>query len=154
MIIAAPASKERLTEIRNGSLFHVSKSEHRDKIIKSAAPAGTMPNCTVEISAMQGWSVSPFRLLRDYSVLDHRADVTSTWGRYTYFFLGTPSSWAVKKNLGVLKAWGELGDDFTVYEVRGADVATADRLVFYRADDSVVVIRGGYTGPAHADPAP
>jgi hypothetical protein len=107
----------------------------------------------IDLQAAQGWSVQPFRLLRDYSVLDPHLGETKTWGQYTYFFLGEPSAWAVRKNIGLTAAWGKLGEDALVIEISGADLLQKAKHVFYRPDDSVVVIRGGYAGPARVDPA-
>lgn len=85
-------------------------------------------------------------------MVDIRIDQFDSWGQYTYFFLGTPTWWGVKKNLGVTVPVGHPGPDKVLFEVRGQDVVTEGRLVFYRPDDRVVVIRGGYRGPARADP--
>jgi len=64
--------------------------------------------------------VAPFRLLRDYSILDPHLTHIKDWGCYTYFFIGEPGWWGVKKNIGITMSW----------------------------DDNVLVIRGDYTGPA------
>jgi hypothetical protein len=154
MVVAFPVTMERLDHIRQGSLFHVTHARNRSQIIKGRIDGASGPNCTIDLQATQGWSVKPFRLLRDYSVLDPHLGETQTWGQYTYFFLGVPSTWAVKKNIGLLAAWGRLGDDATVFEIRGADLLQRVKHVFYRPDDSVVVVRGGYVGPALVDPAP
>jgi hypothetical protein len=96
--------------------------------------------------------VAPFRLLRDYSVADPYLTDLKSYGRYTYFFLGEPGWWAVKKNIGLGARWGDLGADFVVFRVRGDDVLKCAELLFYRPDDKVVVIRGDYQGPASVEP--
>lgn len=154
MVVAYPATDSKLSEIRSQDLFHVSSSKYRDLIIKAKRATLHATNCDVELQGMLGWSIAPFRILRDYSVLDYRFDETREWGRYTYFFLGTPGRWAVKKNLGLTNSWGHLGEEMTVYRVPGAELVRQAKIIFYRPDDNVVVIRGGYQGPAFADPAP
>jgi hypothetical protein len=155
MVVAFPVTMERMEHIRQGALFHVTYARNGAQIIKSKIDdKGDGPNFMIDLQAAQGWSVTPFRLLRDYSVLDPHLGETRTWGQYTYFFLGAPSTWAVKKNIGLAAVWGKLGADKSVIEIKGTDLLQRAQHVFFRPDDSVVVIRGGYTGPARIDPAP
>lgn len=148
MVIAAPATAARRAEIGAGTLYHVTNSRHRAEIVTAMLPGTGFANCMVDLKAMQGYSVTPFRLLRDYSVLDANLADPKNWGQYLYFFLGEPGAWAVKKNLGLSATWGNLGPDALVIAVRGADLLSRNRIVFYRPDDRVVVVRGGFVGPA------
>lgn len=156
MVVAYPVGSARLREIEAASLLHVSKSRYRDQIITST-DARDLPahaNCRIHLKAGQGWSVAPFRLLRDLSVLDPFLTKTKAYGRYTYFFLGDPSWWARTKNI----SWGYRteapSEGTTVYRIEGRDLLSCADLLFFRPDDKVVVIRGDYIGPAIADPAP
>ncbi len=156
MPIAYPVGSAKLEDLRARTFVHITKAAHRDGIITGTDPAGLPAgaNCRVHLKAGQGWSVAPFRLLRDYSVLDPYLHNLKNYGRYTYFFVGAPGRWALTKNIGGGLTWGSMGDDFLILSVRGEDVLACTDLLFYRPDDNVVVIRGDYSGPACADPAP
>ncbi|MCP5341358.1 MAG: hypothetical protein H6901_04000 [Rhodobacteraceae bacterium] len=156
MVVAFPATKGLVDEIRGKSLFHVSASRFRNDIIKNTKNSHlpNHANCEISLKPGQGWSVAPFRLLRDYSIMDPYLNHIKAWGKYTYFFIGEPGWWAVKKNIGPGARWGNLGPDTTVYEILGRDLVKNASLLFYRPDDKVLVIRGGYDGFAFAEPAP
>ncbi|RVT84149.1 hypothetical protein DXV76_10670 [Rhodobacteraceae bacterium CCMM004] len=155
MVVAYPVTGARRDEIAAATLVHVARAAHRDLIVE--APGGALPpgaNCRIRLKAGQGWSVAPFRLLRDYSVLDPFLTHLKSYGCYTYFFIGEPGWWAVKKNIGPGVRWGDLGPEAVVFRVAGRDVLACADLLFYRPDDHVCVIRGDYRGPACMDPPP
>ena len=150
MVVALPASSAKLNDISEGVLIHIAPLSRRDQIVSIAGqetlPKGT--NCTVHIKAGQGWSVAPFRLLRDSSVADPYLTHLKDYGHYSYFFVGTPGWWALKKNIGPGARWGDLGPDKMVITVPGDLVVNQKRLLFYRPDDKVLIMRGDYQGPA------
>lgn len=150
MPVAFPVSRSSDIVSDESILYHVSSPTHRDSIVTSTEPTGlpSYANCTIHLKAGQGWSVAPFRLLRDYSILDPHLTHIKDWGCYTYFFIGEPGWWGVKKNIGITMSWDNLRENSVIYQIRGSDMLACSALLFYRPDDNVLVIRGDYTGPA------
>ncbi len=175
-LIATPATGDTRRMIADATLLHFAPLEALGSIVVDRTMPARFGNCTVDLKAGNGWS-SLFKLLRDYSVLDPGFGRAADFGRYLYFFLGRPGSWAFAKNISpapvvqtllgdLLRRLGAEGlagrldaraeeavrKEFGVIEVRGLDALAGDRAVFWRADDKVVVLRGGYRGPARVTP--
>jgi len=156
MAFALPATRGQAKAIGESVLVHVAPLSRRDQIVQGGddGPLPAHANCRIHLKAGQGWSVAPFRLLRDYSVFDPYLNRLKSWGRYTYFFIGPPGRWAMIKNIGPGLRWGDLGPELMSFHVAGQDLLACVDLLFVRPDDNVLVIRGDYAGPAWADPAP
>lgn len=156
MVIAVKPTKRQLGMIGSSTLVHVAELSRLALIVVDKTPPASQTigeNCTISLKAGQGWSATPFKLLRDYSVLDTDFTNLKDWGRYLYFFVGDPGKWAVFKNLDSFRSWEDICRNFAVIRISGAKLP-AGSPVFFRPDDDVVVMRGDYTGPAAVTPAP
>jgi hypothetical protein len=158
VVIAVSPTRSQLAKIAASTLVHVTDPSRISSIIVDKSPKSVSSigeNCTVSLKAGQGWNIAPFRLLRDYSVLDMEITNLKNWGRYTYFFVGEPSRWAILKNLTRLRKWEDLCVEFAVIRISGSAILSqAGCPIFYRADDDAVVVRGDFTGPAAVTPPP
>ena len=151
-IVSLPVTSTQRAAIAAGELVHLTAREALPKIVVGGAPESGREQ-QVHLVAGQGWSLFPFKLFRDYSVLDVGVTDTSYWGQYLYFFLGEPNWWAYRKNItpfvSPFRDWDSLSKTHAVIRVFGRAVLDqAGAHVFYRADDGVVIIRGEYRGPA------
>lgn len=149
-MIAFSATEAQRRDIAAAELYHLTRLDDLEAIVTDAGPDRPIhgPH-QVHIKSFQGYSLFPFRMLRDYSILDTAVTDTSFYGCYLYFFLGVPSWWGIKKNVGPRETLDSVRHTHGVIRVAGAAVLTqAGTHVFYRPDDSAVVIRGEYSGPA------
>src|SRR4051794_40194398 len=98
MPIATPATTSQMRFIAEAELIHVAPRAALERIVTDGEPISGR-DCVVHLESGQGWSLFPFKLLRDYSVLDAAVTDTDYWGRYLYFFLGEPHWWSYRKNI-------------------------------------------------------
>lgn len=159
--LAVPASHEMRQRIAQGVLVHrVSLDIARRFVITGLDTGGdNWANCRVRLTGETGsglWHLMR-ATLRDHRVVDpsvFQGAAGSGFTNFVYFFLGEPQAWQVAaQNYG-----GE--GEFVTLRIRGRDLlADARREVFYRRGlfweaDRVVVVKGGYEGPAQATPLP
>lgn len=177
-LVATPVDVQTRDLIASSTLLHFAPRDALRSIVTDRRPPPSFGNCTVNLRAGNGWT-SIRKVMRDYSVWDPAFAASTDFGSYLYFFLGRPGSWALAKNISPIpvlqtllgdflrrigatglgqaldaRAQEALARDFGLIEVRGIDALAGDRGVFWRADDHVVVLRGGYTGPARVTPLP
>jgi hypothetical protein len=177
-LVAAPVDVQTRNRITTATLLHFAPRNYLSSIVTDHSPLASFGNCTVNLKAGNGW-LSVRKLMRDYSVWDSSFAESRDFGSYLYFFLGRPGNWALAKNLAPVpvlqillgdllrrvgasglglalnvRAQQALSEEFGLIEVRGIDALVGNRAVFWRADDQVVVLRGGYAGPARVTPLP
>jgi hypothetical protein len=149
-MLAMPVDDAQRRVIAAGELYHVTKFSSLEGIVTNADNRRPLRGpYDVYLRSGHGWSVFPFRILRDYSVLDTAIGDTDFHGRYLYFFLGEPTEWGRRKNIGLMVSEAKAQREYGVIRIAGsALLAQAGHHVFYRADDNAVVVRGEYRGPA------
>jgi hypothetical protein len=156
MLVAAPIPASLLRRLGVTELHHLTPFAALDSIIQRVVSRdGEWAMCDVTLRATPGWNAeSAQRWFRDYSVFDFELKRVGR-GSYCYFFAGEPGRWALLKNLS-LPPWreAEQAGFGTVRVALGALLERYQGPLFGRLDDGVVVIRGGYAGPAAVRPLP
>lgn len=151
-LIALPTTSAKRAQIAGLTLYHLTPRANLEKILQGKVEPTTSvgENYNVRLLAKTGWSITPLRLFRDYSVLDTDLFNVTSGGDFLYFFVGKPNWWALLKNVQKLN-WDKAENEFGVIRVHGSQLVAQDRPLFFRGDDSVIVTRGEYNGPAHVN---
>ncbi len=154
MPIALPLPRMLLRKLGFDMLYHYTPLAALGGILgRVTGRDGPWTEGALDLRSSSGFS-SPGRLMRDYSVLDFELKLKGR-GTYTYFFGGEPSGWGLRKNLGASTDQSAEEQGLGIIRIGlEALLARYDGPVFWRADDSAVVIRGSYQGPGAVLPAP
>jgi hypothetical protein len=147
-LVATPLSDSQRNAIRMGEIWHFSKATAQ-QITMGALPGGPgQPNAIVNLSPPTGWQWDFWKFVRDAAVWDPNVFDAADRGCYLYCFLGEPGFMARVTNVQ---------DAPLVVRIRGADLLArvpASNLLARTEFSTVVVVRGGYVGPALLDPPP
>ncbi|HVZ09661.1 MAG TPA: hypothetical protein VHC04_17220 [Rhodopila sp.] len=159
--LAVPVSDAMRRHIADSVLVHrVSVAIAKRFVIQGSASDSTgFPNARVRLSGKTGDGLLHLMraTLRDHRIVDpsvFQGAADRDYTDFVYFFLGEPEDWQARaQNYG--------GDgEFLTIRVRGVDLlADPRRRIFYRRGlfweaDRVVVVKGGYEGPAKVTPLP
>lgn len=155
MLIAVPTPRFIFEELNFDWLYHFAPIGVLDRIIQAThARTGEWASCDIELLATSGFGNHGRRLFRDYSVLDFELTLEDR-GAYSYFFCGEPSAWGRLKNLSMWRSKPAEDYGLATIRIRPSDLLDRyDGPLFFRLDDTVLVIRGGYAGPAEVTPVP
>ncbi len=144
MFLSITPSERQFNLIKASKLYHRSPEKYRDKIIISRSNASIGSIAHIHLQAQTAWTLSPWRWIRDLTVVDFSLLPDGTNGKYLYFFVGEPSKAQLAANAGEThKATG-----VDRYEILGSDLTRCCNRLFYRPLDKVLVVRGDYKGPA------
>jgi hypothetical protein len=133
--------------IARSEIWHFSKASLNQILVAKLPRGSNGPNAVIKLSPPTGWQFDLWKLFRDVAVWDNNVFSAADYARYLYCFLGQPTDFARKTNVQ--------NATLTV-RIFGSDLLASvpvDR-IFYRRVDKVIVLRGGYHGPAILDPAP
>jgi alkylated DNA nucleotide flippase Atl1 len=143
---ATPATAEIRDRISKGELYHLTPYRNLASIAGIEGSAAIVGQYTVNLktNARSPWDF--WKLIRDLTVVGDEGSVDNG---YLYFFLGKPDGWLQIANVDLVAAWGNVTHDYAAVRVKGKDIMTDPmRRIHYRSLDSVVVVSGGYSGPA------
>jgi hypothetical protein len=150
-LLAIPANPAKRRQLRQSLLVHAAPLKAiRSIVLGRQADRLAYGTWRVTLKAGSGWVLG--KISRDYSIIDRPfAFSDADYAHYMYFFAGEPNWWGRFKNLTppiwLLTPWklfagGEaLLTQYAFLTVRGADVIEEETPLFWRADDSAVVVR-------------